>query len=79
MINAASDNGKKLSRKETIVVSKDCSKLLGSSVTCGSQRVNYRNFKLMLKTGLRLFIILLLPTFYECLENHLKKCIIFER
>ena len=73
MINAASDNGKKLSRKETIVVSKDCPKLLGSPVTCGSQRFNYRNFKLMLKTGLRLFIILLLPTFYECLENHLKK------
>ena len=34
------DNGKNLSKKETIVVSQDCPKLLGSPVTCGSQRVN---------------------------------------
>ena len=33
------DNGKKLMTKEAIVVSQDCPKLLGSSVTCGSQRV----------------------------------------
>ena len=34
------DNGKNLSTKEAIVVSQDCPKLLGSPVTCGSQRVN---------------------------------------
>ena len=33
------DNGKNLNTKETTVVSQDCLKLLGSSVTCGSQRV----------------------------------------
>ena len=33
------DNGKKLMTKEAIVVSQDCPKLLGSSVTSGSQRV----------------------------------------
>ena len=33
------DNQKNLSTKETIVVSQDCPKLLGSPVTCGSQRV----------------------------------------
>ena len=34
------DNGKNLSTKETIVVSQDCPKRLGSPMTCGSQRVN---------------------------------------
>ena len=34
------DNAKKLSTKETVVVSQDCSKFLGSPVTCGSQSVN---------------------------------------
>ena len=37
------DNGKNLSTKEAIVVSQDCPKLLGSPVTCGSQRVNHLN------------------------------------
>ena len=32
------DNGKKLSMKEAIVMSQDCPKLLGSPVTCVSQR-----------------------------------------
>ena len=34
-------NGKTMSTKETIVVSQDCPKFVGSSVTCGSQRVNF--------------------------------------
>ena len=33
------DNGENLSTKETIVVSQDCPKFLGSTVTCGNQRV----------------------------------------
>ena len=33
------DNGKDLSTKEAIVKSQDCPKLLGSSVTCCSERV----------------------------------------
>ena len=35
------DNWKKLSTKETIMVSQDCPKLLGSPVTCCSQRVKW--------------------------------------
>ena len=34
-------NGKNLSTKETIVVSQDYPKILGSPVTCGSKRVKY--------------------------------------
>ena len=37
-------NGKNLSTKETIVESQDCPKILGSPVTCGSQRANCRFF-----------------------------------
>ena len=36
------DNGKNLCTKETKVVSQDCPKFLGSIVTCGSQRGNFR-------------------------------------
>ena len=37
-------NKKNLSMNETIVVSQDCHKFLGSPVTCGSQRVIKGNF-----------------------------------
>ena len=44
MINMRHGNGKNLSMKEAIAVSKDCSKFLESPVVCGSQRVKACNF-----------------------------------
>ena len=43
-------NGKNLSTKETIVVLQVCPKLLGSPVTCGSQRVHESDLNEKIKT-----------------------------
>ena len=45
------DDGKNLSMKETIVVSQDCIKFLGSPVTCGSQRVKTTSKRTIQKTS----------------------------
>ena len=42
------DNGKSLSTKETIDMSKDCPKFFGLPVTCGRRRVEKRVYKVLI-------------------------------